>query len=88
MRKRSSTQYTSIKQKGMIGSSRTTRIVTEQAFLKWCTDGHEAKYDLKNNEHLIRFKNDKIKFDKIDSKDVKFILNRILDQYARGKGRS
>ena len=63
---------------------KTTRIVTEQAFLKWCTEEHEAKYNLKNNEHLNRFGNDKIKFDKIDSKDIKYILNRILDQYARG----
>ena len=66
-------------------AGKPTFIVTEEEFLKWCVNGHSTKYDIDKKEHLLRYKSDKIKFDKIESKDIQFILNRIGDQISRGK---
>ena len=58
-----------------------THYVTEEDFIKWCVSDNKPNSD---NNHLLKYKDESIKFDPIENADVKRILQNILDQCSRG----
>ena len=66
-------------------AGKATHIITEKAFQRWCVNGQASKLSLENNEHLERYKSDKIVFDKLENKDVEFLIKAAIEQHAKGK---